>query len=79
MDFHWDWQPPATLVVTVRDCFAHKGISRIDAIEGYECGIFDRIYAWFDALGVTYRVSPAVEHCTMHRDGECIREIEFSF
>lgn len=60
-------------------CFAHDGISKMGAIDGYECGIFERIEAWFDALGVGYRVTPVVVGCAMHTDGRCFREYTLSF
>lgn len=79
MEFRWEWRLPDTLIARVDECFAYKGIKRIGVIESYECGIFDRIYAWFAALGVGCSVVPDVEHCTMHRDGSCVRELRFSF
>ncbi len=79
MEFDWDWRPPDALLIRVDACFAHKGITRLGAIDRYQCGIYDRIYRWFDVLGVTYEVTPAVEHCTMHHDGDCLRQIRFAF
>lgn len=79
MKFRWRWQPPGRLQVQVDECFAYKGIKRIGAIEKYECGIFDRVYGWLDALAIGYQFSPNVEHCTMHHEGTCVREIRFSF
>lgn len=60
-------------------CFAYEGIKRIGAIEQYKCGIFERIYGWFDGLGMKYGVSPEVQGCMMHTDGKCFREITFTF
>lgn len=79
MRYRWTWSPPDALHVEVDRCFAHDGIRRIGAIERYECGIFDRIYAWFDALGVEHRATPSVDHCTMAREGTCVRDLRFSF
>lgn len=79
MSFHWEWRPPDTLRVDVQQCFAYEGIKRLGAIDRYECGIFDRIYGWFDVLGVKHQVSPTGEHCTKHRDGTCLRELRFTF
>jgi len=76
-DFHWQWVPPNRLCVEVEDCFAFKGISRLGAIEHYECGLFDRIHRWFDVLKVKYESRPAVEHCMKHHDGSCVRELRF--
>ena len=60
-------------------CFAYEGIRRIGAIERYQDGIFERIYGWFDGIGMKYSVSPQVEGCMMHTDGRCFREIIFTF
>jgi len=60
-------------------CFAYEGVKQIGAIEQYQCGIFERIYGWFDGMGVKYSVSPRVEGCMMHTDGKCFREITFTF
>ena len=60
-------------------CFAYEGIKGIGAIEQYQCGIFERIYGWFDGLGMKYSVSPQVKGCMMHTDGKCVREITFAF
>jgi len=60
-------------------CFAYEGMKRIGAIEQYQCGIFERIYGWFDGMGMKYAVSPQVEGCMMHTDGKCFREITFTF
>jgi hypothetical protein len=60
-------------------CFAYEGIKQIGAIERYRCGIFERIYGWFEGMGMKYSVSPQVEGCMMHTDGKCFREITFTF
>jgi hypothetical protein len=59
-------------------CFAYEGMKRMGVIERYRCGIFERIYGWFDGIGLEYSVSPQVEGCMMHSDGRCFREIKFS-
>ena len=59
-------------------CFAYEGIKQLGAIEQYQCGIFERIYGWFDGLGMKCSASPQVEGCMMHTDGKCFREITFS-
>lgn len=61
-------------------CFAYEGIKQLGAaIEQYQCGIFERIYGWFDGMGIKYSVSPQVEGCMMHTDGKCFREFTFNF
>jgi hypothetical protein len=59
-------------------CFAYEGMKRMGVIERYQCGIFERIYGWFDGIGLSYSVSPQVEGCMMHSEGRCFREIMFS-
>ncbi len=59
-------------------CFAYEGMKRMGVIEQYRCGIFERIYGWFDGIGLEYSVSPEVEGCMMYSDGRCFREITFS-
>ncbi len=66
---HAEWQT----------CFAYEGITRIGAIEQYECGIFERIEAWLDALKIRFHVTPAVQGCMMHAQGECYRDYELLF
>jgi hypothetical protein len=76
-----DFSLPArnTLRGDFERCFAYEGIKRVGAIEGYQCGIFERIYGWFDGMAIKYSVSPQVEGCMMHTDGRCFREITFTF
>jgi len=78
LDFRWHWQPPDGLQVQVVDCFAHKGIARLGAVERYRCGIFYRICAWLDVLGIEHTVSPPIELCSMHHDGACVRDFSFT-
>jgi len=67
------------LQLVVQKCFAYEGISRMGAIDRYECGIFHRIESWFHALDIPYEVTPKVERCMMHSEGACWREYKFSF
>ena len=68
---HVAWQPG--------ECFAYKGIKGIGVIDRYVCGIFPRIEAWFDGLGLAYTVEPAVTGCMMHSHGECWRRYRVRF
>jgi hypothetical protein len=67
------------LRMDVQKCFAYEGISRMGAIDRYECGIFHRIESWFNALGIAFEVTPEVETCLMNSGGNCWREYRFSF
>ena len=60
-------------------CFAYEGLKRYGMIDQYRCGIFDRIEGWFDGLGISYTVSPKVEGCMMHTNGQCYRDYRFEF
>jgi hypothetical protein len=60
-------------------CFAYDGIKALGAIDRYECGIMDRIEAWWDALGLKWEVEPKVTGCMMHTEGKCYRDYRFFF
>ncbi|SFG10367.1 hypothetical protein SAMN05660649_00685 [Desulfotomaculum arcticum] len=68
---HWELEP--------LNCFAYKGIKRIGAIEGYECGVIYRLECWLEALGLAFRTSPRSAHCSMHLSGVCSGDFEFFF
>jgi hypothetical protein len=67
----WDFEPG--------NCFAFKGMKRIGAVEGYECGVILRLRCWFDCLGLTYRLTPPVGRCLMVEGGNCSGVFEFDF
>ena len=79
MAFDWHWHEDGTASVDVQRCFAHDGIARLGAIAAYECGIYERIYTWFDALGVGYTASPPGRQCLLHHQGKCGRDFSFDF
>ena len=79
MKFSYGYPAENVLHGGFESCFAYEGIKQIDAIDKYQCGIFERIYGWFDGMGIKYSVSPQVEGCMMHTDGRCFRDITFSF
>ena len=60
-------------------CFVHDGVKRLGMIDRYECGVFDRLEAWLECLGINYQVTPDIDGCFMHRLGRCVREYRFSF
>lgn len=66
---HGEWQ----------SCFAHDGMTKIGMIDQYQCGIFERIEAWLDALKIRYTVSPQVKGCMMHTEGQCYRDYTLLF
>lgn len=75
----WDWQPDGSVTVEIDRCFAHDGMVALGAIAGYQCGIFERILAWLDGLGLEVVVSPAVVGCMMHREGHCRHHIRVGY
>ena len=79
MDFTYSFPSENILHGEWKNCFAYNGIKQIGVIDQYQCGIMERIYAWFDGLGLKYSVSPRVDGCMMHTDGKCFRDITFSF
>lgn len=78
MEFSWTWRDDA-FDFEITKCFAFDGVSKLGVAGEYECGIYERVYGWLDALGVIYDVSPNVEHCTMYHDGSCRRTFSVEF
>jgi hypothetical protein len=68
---HWEFRK--------NDCFAYKGIKRLGAIEGYECGVIFRVQCWMDSLGISCEVTPKITRCLMLTDGECSGDFIFNF
>ncbi len=60
-------------------CFAYKGMQKLGVIKEYQCGVIYRLECWFNALGLTYTVSPEAGKCSMHFEGECSRDFGFTF
>ncbi|RIK11386.1 MAG: hypothetical protein DCC49_00300 [Acidobacteria bacterium] len=78
IDFTWEWHA-SSFDFEITKCFAFDGVSKLGVAGEYECGIYERIYGWLEALGVEYEVSPQVDHCTMFHGGECKRTFRVSF
>jgi hypothetical protein len=68
---HWEFAP--------KNCFAYKGMMRIGAADGYECGVIYRLVCWFDALGLNYRVEPEITSCRMVAGDTCEGDFVFDF
>lgn len=60
-------------------CFAYDGVRALGVIDRYECGIMDRIEAWWDTLGLKWEVEPKVTGCMMLTNDKCFREYKFTF
>lgn len=68
-----------TKVFRIIDCFAHKGMEKAGLLPDYECGIFERIEGWFDAMGLEYTRSPDLSRCMKFRGQDCRVSIKFHF
>jgi hypothetical protein len=79
METEVDFQPHSKILFKTRTCFAHKGMTEVGLIDEYECGIFERIKGWFDAMGVDYRLSPDLSRCLKYMGKECHVTVEFHF
>ncbi len=60
-------------------CFAYKGISRLGAIDRYECGVLYRVKCWIEELGIEHRFDPDIDRCLMHSNGNCSGNIQLFF
>lgn len=63
----------------ITDCFAHRGMQQAGLLPDYECGIFERIFGWFDAMRLTYDVEPDLSRCLRYRGKQCEVTIRFHF
>jgi hypothetical protein len=77
MDFTHDFSTHNAMHIETNRCFAFEGITKMGAIEGYDCGIFARMAGWLDGLGIEYEVDPPIEGCMMHTGGNCHRDFTF--
>lgn len=68
---HWEFEP--------KNCFAYKGMKRLDVIDKYECGVIYRIECWLDCFGIKYETKPKIDKCLMHTSGQCSGDIELFF
>ncbi len=68
---HWEWANG--------ECFAYKGMKRMELIDGYECGVVYRIECWFQNLGLKFNSTPKIGKCLMHEKGYCSGDFEFFF
>jgi ketosteroid isomerase-like protein len=75
LDAAWTLEPPNVLHLRVADCFAEKGVSRLGILPRYECGIYERMFGWLDALGIRHAYEPATRACTKGANGSCSRTV----
>ncbi|MFH2007096.1 MAG: DUF6125 family protein [bacterium] len=67
----WEWEDG--------QCFAYQGIKSLGLLDRYRCGIFVRVEAWLDGLGIAFERTPAGDACSMRNGGRCNREFRVSF
>lgn len=79
MDFTFSFNDDGTVVANVFDCFAFNGMTKAGAIGEYECGIFERIEGWFDAMEVSYTRTPDLSRCLKYKGKECVITMKFDF
>ncbi len=63
----------------VQECFAHRGMEAAGLLPDYECGIFERIFGWLDAMKLTYSATPDLSRCLKYKGRECEVTIKFQF
>jgi hypothetical protein len=63
----------------VTECFAHRGMEKAGLLRDYECGIFERIFGWFDAMNLLYEVEPDLSRCLKFQGKECEVTVKFNF
>jgi hypothetical protein len=63
----------------IMDCFAHRGMQQASLLPEYECGIFERIFGWFDAMRLSYDVEPDLSRCLKYKGAQCEVTVRFHF
>jgi len=79
MKFELDYPGDNIQVFRISECFAHRGMEQAGLIADYECGIFERIEGWFDAMRLKYSRSPDLSRCLKYKGGDCTITVEFHF
>jgi len=79
MSFKIDYPDQYCQRFHISDCFAHRGMEQAGVLPEYECGIFERIEGWFDAMDLYYTRKPDLSRCLKFKGQECIITVEFSF
>jgi hypothetical protein len=79
METEVDFQRGDRILFRTQTCFAHKGMTEAGLIDEYECGIFERIKGWFDAMKVDCTLSPDLSRCLKFRGQECHVTIRLHF
>ncbi|MCB2191805.1 MAG: hypothetical protein KQI62_09585 [Deltaproteobacteria bacterium] len=78
MGLSYSFQPPRRMRVDMEECFSFLGVSRLEAIDHYDCGVFTRVEGWLKELSLEFTVEPKVSKCAGSRKGRCHREYTFA-
>jgi hypothetical protein len=57
--------------ITIKTCFAYKGVKRAGIEKVYHCGPGERLLGWLDAMEVPAELEPGVGLCQMAHTGSC--------
>ena len=79
MKFQTEYPGNDMQIFHVFECFAHRGMEKAGLIADYECGIFERIEGWLDAMGLKYSRSPDLSRCLKFKGEECRVTVKFYF
>lgn len=79
MTFRVDYPAGNIQRMHVCECFAYNGMHKAGLVSEYECGIFERIEGWFDAMGLAYSRSPDLSRCLKHQGQDCVVTFRFKF
>lgn len=76
---HVEYPSDNTQVFHMMECFAHKALKNAGRLADYECGIFERIEGWFDAMHLRYVRTPDLSRCLKLHGSECVITVAFTF
>jgi hypothetical protein len=79
MEFNIEYPSESEQVFHVLECVAHRAMEKAGQLEDYECGIFERIEGWFDAMGVKYTRTPNLDRCLKMKGEACSITVKFFF
>jgi hypothetical protein len=79
IDIQIDYQGNSVQVFRISECFAYNGMKKLGLLSDYECGIFERIEGWFDAMGLRYTRTPDLRRGLKFKGEECRITVQFHF
>jgi hypothetical protein len=63
---------PDSFQIRVQRCFAHENVVRAGVAGEYDCGVFTRVAAWHQALGVDVEMTPSLGRCLKVAGHDCV-------